>query len=238
MISKAKVKQYQQLGSKKFRQKYGLFVVEGLKSVNELAKSDWMVECILCTSQFMEQHQQAITLDAQVISKEDFFKISGQKNPQEILAIAEIARPSQPASNWEIALDNINDPGNLGTIIRIADWYGITRIYCSKNSVDMFNSKTIQATMGSFLRVEVIEGDLEELLQGKSVYATLLDGENIRTIKKASAGVILIGNEANGITQNLLKSLKPTAITIPRVGQAESLNAAIATAICCERLIG
>ncbi|NNJ56586.1 MAG: RNA methyltransferase [Bacteroidia bacterium] len=238
MLSKAKLKQYQQLGSKKFRQKYGLFVVEGLKSVNELVKSDWTVECILCTSSFSDQHNQNLNFQCDSISREEFYKISGQKNPQEILAIAEIARPTLAESNWEIALDTINDPGNLGTIIRIADWYGITKIYCSKNSVDMFNSKTIQASMGSFLRVELVEGNLDELLRNKEVYATLLEGANIRTMDKPQAGVILIGNEANGISKEVLDALNPVAVSIPRIGKAESLNAAIATAICCERLIG
>ncbi|MBT8326252.1 MAG: RNA methyltransferase, partial [Bacteroidia bacterium] len=146
--------------------------------------------------------------------------------------------PTLAESNWEIALDTINDPGNLGTIIRIADWYGITKIYCSKNSVDMFNSKTIQASMGSFLRVELVEGNLDELLRNKEVYATLLEGANIRTMDKPQAGVILIGNEANGISKEVLDALNPVAVSIPRIGKAESLNAAIATAICCERLIG
>ncbi|MDC1519115.1 RNA methyltransferase, partial [bacterium] len=137
-----------------------------------------------------------------------------------------------------VALDGINDPGNLGTIIRIADWYGINTIYCSSNTVDFYNSKVIQSTMGSFLRVNVIQGDLTELLAGKDVYATLLDGENIRTLAKPTGGVLLIGNEANGIEKETLNNVKHTPITIPGNGNTESLNAAMATAICCERLIG
>ena len=238
MASKAKLKQYQQLQSKKFRQKYGLFVVEGLKSVNELAASDWPLETILCTPAFLERYGDKMEFKFDLISSEEFALTSHLANPQEVLAIAQIVERDTPVSNWQIALDGINDPGNLGTIIRIADWYGINTIYCSSTTVEFYNSKVIQSTMGSFLRVNVIHGDLTKLLAGKDVYATLLDGENIRTIPKPKSGVLLIGNEANGIENETLKTVKHTPITIPGKGNTESLNAAMATAICCERLIG
>jgi TrmH family RNA methyltransferase len=238
VASKAKLKQYQQLQSKKFRQKYGLFVVEGLKSVNELAASDWPLETILCTPAFLERYGDKMEFKFDLISSEEFALTSHLANPQEVLAIAQIVERDTPVSNWQIALDGINDPGNLGTIIRIADWYGINTIYCSSNTVEFYNSKVIQSTMGSFLRVNVIHGDLTELLADKDVYATLLDGENIRTIPKPKSGVLLIGNEANGIENETLKTVKHTPITIPGKGNTESLNAAMATAICCERLIG
>jgi TrmH family RNA methyltransferase len=236
--SNSKLKQYQQLHSKKFRQKYGLFVVEGLKSVNEIANSNWQVETILCTKEFLAKHTEVLHFQYEIIEAPVFYKISTLKNPQEILAIAKIQQPQIVENDWSIALDGINDPGNLGTIIRIADWYGISTIYCSPNSVDVFNPKVIQATMGSFLRVLVIETDLVEALRNKTVFATLLNGENIRNLQNPTGGVILIGNEANGINGNLLKQVPHKAITIPRIGNAESLNAGIATAICCERLIG
>jgi TrmH family RNA methyltransferase len=238
VASKAKLKQYQQLQSKKFRQKYGLFVVEGLKSVNELAASDWPLETILCTPAFLERYGDKMEFKFDLISSEEFALTSHLANPQEVLAIAQIVERDTPVSNWQIALDGINDPGNLGTIIRIADWYGINTIYCSSNTVEFYNSKVIQSTMGSFLRVNVIHGDLTELLAGKDVYATLLDGENIRTIPKPKSGVLLIGNEANGIEKETLNNVKHTPITRPGNGNTESLNAAMATAICCERLIG
>jgi TrmH family RNA methyltransferase len=236
--SKAKIRQYQQLRSKKFRQKYGLFVVEGLKSVNELAASDWPVETILCTPAFLESNGDKIEADFELINIEEFAAISHLKNPQEILAIAQFYTRETDPSAWQIALDGINDPGNLGTIIRIADWYGISTIYCSSDTVELYNSKVIQSTMGSFLRVNVIVGELEVLLADKPVFATLLNGENIRTLPKRDTGVLLIGNEANGIQPELLEKLSHTAITIPGNGPTESLNAAMATAICCERLLG
>jgi TrmH family RNA methyltransferase len=236
--SKAKLKLYQQLRSKKYRQKYGLFVVEGLKSVNELAQSDWPVETILCTPAFLEKYGEQIDFEFDLISSEEFAATSHLTNPQEVLAIAQFYDTQVPTSAWQIALDGINDPGNLGTIIRIADWYGINTIYCSPNTVEFYNSKVIQSTMGSFLRVKVIEGELAELLKSKKVYATLLNGENIRTMPKPAGGVLLIGNEANGIEAQTLDQLNYTAITIPGNGITESLNAAMATAICCERLVG
>lgn len=238
MASKAKLKQYQQLQSKKFRQKYGLFVVEGLKSVNELAASDWPLETILCTPAFLERYGDKMEFEFDLVSSEEFALTSHLANPQEVLAIAQIIERDTPVSDWQIALDGINDPGNLGTIIRIADWYGINTIYCSRNTVEFYNSKVIQSTMGSFLRVNVIHGDLTELLADKEVYATLLDGENIRTLPKPKSGVLLIGNEANGIEKETLESVKHIPITIPGNGNTESLNAAMATAICCERLVG
>lgn len=238
MASKAKLKQYQQLQSKKFRQKYGLFVVEGLKSVNELAASDWPLETILCTPAFLERYGDKMEFEFDLVSSGEFALTSHLANPQEVLAIAQIIERDTPVSDWQIALDGINDPGNLGTIIRIADWYGINTIYCSSNTVEFYNSKVIQSTMGSFLRVNVIHGDLTELLADKEVYATLLDGENIRTLPKPKSGVLLIGNEANGIEKETLESVKHTPITIPGNGNTESLNAAMATAICCERLVG
>ncbi len=237
MLSKAKIRQYQQLRSKKFRQKYGLFVVEGLKSVNELAASDWPVEIILCTPAFLENNGDKIKSDFELINTEDFAAISHLKNPQEILAIAQFYVRETKPTDWQIALDGIKDPGNLGTIIRIADWYGISTIYCSSDTVELYNSKVIQSTMGSFLRVSVIVGKLEVLIADKPVFATLLSGENIRTLPKSNNGVLLIGNEANGIQPELLEKLSHTAITIPGKGHTESLNAAMATAICCERLL-
>lgn len=236
MLTRAKLKQYQQLSSKKFRQKYKLFIVEGTKSVNELLTSDWPIENVICTEDYLRNNVTSSKVELRIVSKSDFNSISLLNNPQEILAIAHYHSPDIKESNYKIAVDNLQDPGNLGTIIRIADWYGISSILCSQDSVDLYNSKVIQATMGSFLRVNVEYVNLEKSLQGKNVYATLLNGENIRTIQPKPKGVILIGNEANGIRLSLLEKISHTAVSIPRTGKAESLNAGIATAICCERL--
>ena len=213
-------------------------MVEGIKSVDELTTSEWPVECILCTAAFAASSNTPLPDGCEVIETPEFDRIASTKNPQGILAVAKIQTPKRSASPWTLALDGINDPGNLGTIIRIADWYGIARIVCSESTVDLFNPKVIQSTMGSFLRVAVEYLDLQKELEGKKVYATLLEGVNIRSIDQPEPGIILIGGEANGITPELLQGIESTAITIPGSGTTESLNAAIATAICCERLTG
>ena len=238
MLSKVKIKQYQQLQFKKFRQKYGLFLVEGLKSVNELIQTRWPIESIVCSTSFKGKIESNDTLDLFLVKPKEFETISQQKNPQGILAIAQFHKLNLEETPWQIALENINNPGNLGTIIRIADWYGINTIYCSQDTVDLYNSKVIQSSMGSFLRVQLKYGKLSETLNQKDIYATKLNGKNIRTLPKMDRGVLLIGNEANGISKPLSESLAHTPITIPGNIQTESLNAAMATAICCERLLG
>jgi TrmH family RNA methyltransferase len=238
LLSKVKIKQYQQLQFKKFRQKYGLFLVEGLKSVNELIQTRWPIESIVCSTSFKGKIESNDSLDLFLVKPKEFETISLQKNPQGILAIAQFHKLNLKETPWQIALENINNPGNLGTIIRIADWYGINTIYCSQDTVDLYNSKVIQSSMGSFLRVQLKYGKLSETLNQKDIYATKLSGKNIRTLPKMDRGVLLIGNEANGISKPLSESLAQTPITIPGNIQTESLNAAMATAICCERLLG
>ena len=238
LLSKVKIKQYQQLQFKKFRQKYGLFLVEGLKSVNELIQTRWPIESIVCSTSFKGKIESNDSLDLFLVKPKEFETISLQKNPQGILAIAQFHKLNLKETPWQIALENINNPGNLGTIIRIADWYGINTIYCSQDTVDLYNSKVIQSSMGSFLRVQLKYGKLSETLNQKDIYATKLNGKNIRTLPKMDRGVLLIGNEANGISKTLSESLAHTPITIPGNIQTESLNAAMATAICCERLLG
>jgi TrmH family RNA methyltransferase len=235
LLTKSKLKQYQQLATKKFRQKYGLFVVEGYKSVNELIQSSWPVEAVLCSPAFLENNPQPGFVYTEV-SNQELNKISSLKTSPGIAAIAKMQNLEVTPTNWMLALESINDPGNLGTIIRIADWYGINTIFCSSDCVDMFNPKVIQATMGSFLRLRIIYGDLGSLLKNKQVYAATLNGKDLRTLHDVKPGVILIGSESNGLSPALLKETTPLEVTIPRAGKAESLNAAIATAIFCERL--
>lgn len=143
-----------------------------------------------------------------------------------------------PRAGWVIALDGINDPGNLGTIIRIADWYGVTGIVCSQDTVDQFNPKAITSTMGSFVRVQVHYTDLQKYLKNSKlqVFACVMDGESVYSVK-AGEGVLLIGSESHGIRDDV-KELATVKITIPAKGKAESLNAAVATGIVCDRLIG
>ena len=161
------------------------------------------------------------------------------KTAAPVIAVVNQERPTkQDASDWVICLDDIKDPGNLGTIIRIADWYGINQIYASKETVDLYNPKTISSTMGSFTRVDVDYVDLGKFFEGntKPVFFTLMAGDSIYDVKKQTQGVVVIGSEANGISESLM-SIDHHSITIPKSGGAESLNAAVATAIVCDRLL-
>ncbi len=175
------------------------------------------------------------------ITTADLKKLSFQNTPNQVIGL--FRKPTQPALHMAdsvtLMADNIQDPGNLGTIIRCADWYGIKQIICSKDCADAFGPKTIQSTMGSVARVAIFYEDLEDVIKGHPsthVYAATLGGKDIHELKPLHHGVILIGNESKGISANLLK-LVHQQITIPRIGKAESLNAAVATGIILSHLV-
>ena len=168
-------------------------------------------------------------------------QLSALTTPNRAIAVLDIPPATDDTSltgTVALALETIQDPGNLGTIIRIADWFGINRVYCSPDCVDTYNPKTIQATMGSFARVQVIEQDIVELLKTGHVpgYAATLHGRNITEFERIKEGILLIGNESRGLSQQVIDH-STHRITIPRLGGAESLNAAIATGIICGRLL-
>lgn len=221
MISKAKIKLIRSLEMKKYRLAEGLFVAEGLKVVEELQK--------LCSP-------------VEIYEGEDAAKASFLQHPQGVLALfpTSIFENICPQSELKLMLDGVQDPGNMGTIIRIADWFGIDHVYCSADSVDVFNPKTVQATMGSLARVKVEYSNLEEVIDSLPkdypVYGTLLDGENIYNTKLSKKGIIIMGNEGKGISESLRKRITHR-ILIPSYPPcrptAESLNVAIATAIVC-----
>ncbi len=240
MLTKATAKLIQSLKDKRQRQASGLFVIEGAKTVAELPASKITVKSLFATREWIQQNEKGLfsTTDIIEISETQLKQISFLSTPQQVLALAYL-----PQYNIEnvveqdkvIVLDTIQDPGNLGTIIRIADWYGIKHIVCSLSSADVFNPKVIQATMGSFARVEVHYTDLREWLAAypKPVMGALLEGESIHTTPLPQEGALLIGNEGAGISDTLLPFIsKP--VTIPRFGEAESLNAGVATAIICD----
>ena len=231
MLSKSKIKQIQSLNVKKYRQKYSQFTVEGDKSVKELLNSDLQVVELFATEKWEGNHPKAVLLD-----EKELKKISNLNAPQNVIAWVQIPDYSLEMTKLKnkltIVLDNIQDPGNLGTIIRIADWYGIEHIICSPDSVDLYNPKVINATMGSFTRVKVFYADLAKVLKEAKlpVYGCVLEGDNIHQMGKVQEGIILIGNEGKGISSELLP-LITKAVSIPSFGEAESLNAAIATAV-------
>ncbi len=234
MLSKNKIKQIQQLKQKKYRNKYGLFVVEGKKSVTEFLENKMFeLDVLYHTKEFKTNIKNNRIIE---ISEKELSKISFLKTPQQVVAIfKKTPNKKIQESNLIIALDAIQDPGNLGTIIRLADWFGITKIVCSLDTVDCFNPKVVQATMGSLNRVELVYTNLNEYLKNtkKPVYAAIMDGDNVYQIELKKNAILLMGNEANGISQENL-SLVTDKIAIPRFGEnskTESLNVATATAI-------
>lgn len=241
MLSKARIKLIQSLNLKKHRSELKLFVVEGKKQVTELLTSNYHINCIVATPNWANAFAQDIKNNTEliIVTAEELKKISLLQTPQEVLALVEVLEleftPEILKEQFTIVLDGIQDPGNMGTIIRIADWYGIKNIVCSNDCVDVLNPKTIQATMGSFARVNVYYTALDELFNNNTlpVYGALMHGESLYQTRISEQGILLIGNEGKGISNELLPYIT-IPITIPRVGKAESLNAGIATAIICD----
>ena len=232
-ISKNQLKLITSLSQKKYQQKHQLFIAEGIKVVQEIVNAAFSVERIFCTDDF------SITISEDKITRisdADLKKISNLKTPNKVLGLFKI--PDEDSIKNEgliLALDTLNDPGNLGTIIRLCDWFGITQLICSKETVDCYNQKVVQASMGSLTRVSIRYIDLEEYLQETNLptFIADMDGENVYKINLPKEGILILGNEANGLSENI-KTLVKNKISIPRFGeiqQTESLNVATATAI-------
>ena len=242
MISKNRIKFIQSLHKKKYRQRYGQFTVEGTKSVVELIHSPLQIDEILASPDWLNQNKSILHgLLVTEANNQDLSRISFFATSSPVLAIAKIPDTnafSALKGEWSLALDGINDPGNLGSIIRIADWYGIKQLALSDNTVDVYNPKVISASMGSFTRCSFSVVKLETTFSEIDVpiYYCLMKGNTLHNYGKAEPGLIVIGSESHGIRENLL-NLTHVPITINRIGDAESLNAAIATGIVCDRLI-
>lgn len=244
MLSKAKIKYIRLLQQKKYRQKNRLFIAEGEKIVQEIfTQQQFNIHSIYATAEWEEQnHSNLLAYQEQftLVTAQELAKISLLQNPNQVLVVLEYANQSLPKvvelqNHWSLVLDQIRDPGNLGTIIRIADWFGIEQIFCSLDSVDAYNPKVVQATMGSFLRTKVYYTNLKELFeQHKNLpkYGAILEGKNAFEETYTKSGFLVIGNESRGVSEEL-KAMLTHHITIPRYGEAESLNAAIATGILC-----
>ena len=233
-LSKNQYKLITSLQQKKYRQKHQLFVAEGIKVVNELLESTLTLEKV-----FVVEGYEVGNIDANkvvVISESDLKRISSLKTPNKLLALFKIPDSFLPVQEgFSVALDAVNDPGNLGTIIRLCDWFGVTQLLCSKNTVDCYNQKVIQSTMGSITRVTISYIDLEAFIKNTElpVFSADMDGENIYTADLPKNGVLVMGNEANGISSEI-NTLVKNKVTIPRFGKTqktESLNVATATAI-------
>ncbi len=239
MLTKNHSKLIQSLKYKKFRNLHKLFVVEGIKSVKEVLKSTIQVEKLFCLEEYEDEFLG--NFERYTISENELKKISNFKTPQIVLALCRISRNNflVKENDLILALDGINDPGNLGTIIRLADWFGISKIICSENTVDWYNPKVIQATMGSFTRIKIHYTDLVSFLESYSqpILGTFLEGQNIYQTILPSKGLIVMGNEANGISEEVEKRITQK-ITIPKIGKetTESLNVAMATSIILSEL--
>ena len=260
MISKNKIKYIRSLELKKNRNKEGKFVAEGFKVVDDLLALQ-PADLIVATQEWIHGKHFAAQTEVIEVTEEELKKVSFLQHPQQVLAVfrQDTGCNKQDSNNSQeeaeeknfgfsrintqelsLALDGVQDPGNLGTIIRIADWFGITHIYCSQDTADVYNPKVVQATMGSIARVKVEYGNLLDLVESLPadvpVYGTLLDGDNIYQQQLENRGLIVMGNEGKGISPALAKKVN-RRLLIPNFPEgratADSLNVAIATAITC-----
>ncbi|MDR1761096.1 MAG: RNA methyltransferase [Bacteroidales bacterium] len=244
-LSKAKISLIKSLSIKKYRQEHRLFIAEGTKIVNEILKSNLKIRYLIRTEDWAF-NKTSIDFEDIITAENEINKISNLKTTSHVIAIAEIPDYNLNISflknKLTVVIDNIQDPGNLGTIIRICDWFGIENIICSNGSVDIYNPKAIQATMGSFLRVKVFYEDLQNFIKeyknitGNCCYGTFLEGENIYKIPEKDNGLIVFGNEGQGISKEIEK-IVDKKIMIPPFNEnsehSESLNISTATAIIC-----
>jgi TrmH family RNA methyltransferase len=237
MLSKNEVKYIQSLGHKKRRDEERLFLMEGSKMVAELlAHYPSQIVRLYATETFFDQHPAAKQIPQHhIISEDELTRISQLQTANQALALVHYFpnEETEPTSNeWTLALDGIRDPGNMGTIIRLADWFGIRTIICSPDCADIYNPKVVQATMGSIMRVTVAEKELAVFLanQNLPVVGAVLGGKELSSFEFPKAGILVIGNESNGIREDVT-TLLTDKLMIPRFGEAESLNAAIATSI-------
>ncbi|WP_207492536.1 TrmH family RNA methyltransferase [Aridibaculum aurantiacum] len=234
MLSKNELKYIQSLGHKKQRDEAQAFIAEGPKLAEEILNSDFEVLKIFATNKYLQKHE-SFSFPVTEVSEDELQKLSNlSKANQVLLLVKQKAADQSPNADGKmsIVLDAIQDPGNMGTIIRIADWFGINQIVCTIDCVELYNPKVVQATMGSLCRVNVWYGNTSQWLSEATVpvYGALLEGENIYSSRKVEEGILVIGNEGKGISEEL-KSFITHPVTIPRIGGAESLNAAVATAI-------
>ncbi|HEX9979550.1 MAG TPA: RNA methyltransferase [Flavobacterium sp.] len=233
MVSKNQIKLITALRQKKFRHSDGLFFAEGLKVISELLDSHFVPEQIYATASVSDNFPAEITT---LISEVELSKISALTTPNACLGVFRIpVQKPLPTSGLIVALDDVRDPGNLGTIVRLCDWFGVAHLVCSDESADVFNPKVVQAAMGSIARVEVSYTNLEAFVKGARlpVFGTFMDGNNIYDESLPLEGIIVLGNEANGISEEV-EALSTNRISIPRFGKlqrTESLNVATAAAI-------
>jgi len=232
MVSKSQIKLITSLAQKKYRRRQGLFVVEGLKSIREFIAANFVVQNLYTTRETFN----VVSNKIQQVNEEELKKISFLKTPQKALAVFKIPEVKKiESAQFYLALDGVRDPGNLGTIIRLCDWFGLPGLVCSEDTVDCFNPKVVQASMGSLARINVLYTGLAKHLETSRlpVFGAFMDGENVYNSELPEQGILVMGNEANGISEEITP-LITRKISIPRFGETqetESLNVATASAI-------
>ncbi|HET8753528.1 MAG TPA: RNA methyltransferase [Salinimicrobium sp.] len=234
MLSKSQFKLITSLAQKKYRLKHQLFIAEGKKAIFELLNSSLELHSLYTTEDIFEVENDKYFL----LKEPELKKISRLSTPQTALALFQFPEINEPkVDTLVLALDGVRDPGNLGTIIRLCDWFGIKNLICSEDTVDCYNPKVVQATMGSIARVNIFYTDLPEFLQKKTsenaIFGSFMDGKNVYQEILEQKGILVMGNEANGISPEI-ESIVSKKISIPRFSEStetESLNVATATAI-------
>ena len=240
MLSKSQVSFVKSLHHKKFRKEHRLFIVEGIKSVSEFIHSDYSVNSIYCTENVMPKLANlSKKIKLNLITEADLHKISTLSAPQNILALVQLPDDKDIETlhlkgTFTLALDGIQDPGNLGTIIRSADWFGINQIICSEDCVEAYNPKVVQATMGSLSRINIQVGNLPEIFKRNNVpvFGAMLQGTPITETDFGNEGIIVLGNEGTGISDAVINAVS-RKVVIPGFGKAESLNVAVCASLFC-----
>lgn len=245
MISKSKISLIRSLHLSKFRNQHRKFIAEGPKIVGELLESSFSVYAIFATPEWISRQPDIKkVIEFTEVNDKELSRISTQKSPNQVLAVVDIPEPNKQipgVKDFVLLLDEIKDPGNMGTIIRTADWFGIQYIVCSENCVDIYNPKVVQSAMGSIFRIPVYYTDpvryFEKIEAGTQIFGAMLDGNSIYSVGSGKSGIIIIGNESHGISSRLLPYIT-TRIRIPEYSRgnvfaAESLNASLAAAVIC-----
>lgn len=244
MLSKSQVKYIRSLGQQKYRKEYNVYLAEGEKLAKEWLQSDATIKLVVGIEDWVAVHGHLLKLhpEAEVLvaTPSELETISTLQTPNQVMLVVEVPKlpETKPGNEWCIALDNIQDPGNMGTIIRIADWFGIGHIVCSPDCVDVYNPKVVQAGMGGHLRVQLHKTDLSSFFEQTDlpILAATLHGNDVYDMPKLEKGILLIGNESKGIREELIARAEHK-VTIPRKGGAESLNAGVSTGILCALLL-
>jgi RNA methyltransferase, TrmH family len=243
-MTKAQIKFIQSLSRQKYRKEYNAYLVEGDKNAKEWLLSGAQILQVVAEETWLEANASFTNHhpEAEIITAPSFEleKLTALQTSQSVILVVQMPSLSafeQQEGRWSLYLEKIQDPGNMGTIIRTADWFGLDQIICSPDCVEIYNPKVVQSSMGSLLRMHVLEMELMDFLalNKKNIYAAALDGEDIRTLKAPEPGVIAMGNESKGLSDTLIQAATKK-IMIPGSGGAESLNVAVATGILCAKL--